>query len=46
MGCNIDASQCTQRMIAVFDIRTIVECSPHCGQTETSSKRCRQFTHR
>jgi hypothetical protein len=23
--------------IAVLDIRTIVECSPQCGHTETSS---------
>jgi len=45
MGCNIEESQCTQRMIAVLDIRTIVECSPHWGHTDTSSKRCRQFTH-
>jgi hypothetical protein len=28
--------------IAVLAIRTIVECSPQFGQTETSSKRCRQ----
>jgi hypothetical protein len=32
--------------VAVLDIRTIVECSPQSGQTETSSKRCRQFTQR
>jgi len=37
MGWSIEPSQCTQRMIAVLDIRTIVECSPHCGQTDTSS---------
>jgi hypothetical protein len=29
-------------MIAVEDILTIVECSPQLGQTELSSKRCRQ----
>jgi hypothetical protein len=46
IGCNIEESQWTQRMIAVLDMRTIVECSPHCGHTETSSKRCRQFTQR
>jgi hypothetical protein len=28
--------------IAVLAIRTIVECSPQLGQTDTSSKRCRQ----
>jgi hypothetical protein len=28
--------------IAVLDILTIVECSPQFGQTDTSSKRCRQ----
>jgi hypothetical protein len=28
--------------IAVLDIRTIVECSPQFGHTETSSYRCRQ----
>jgi hypothetical protein len=31
---------------AVFDMRTIVECSPQFGQTERSSKRCMQFTQR
>jgi hypothetical protein len=39
MGCSIEESQWTQRMIAVDDMRTIVECSPHCGHTDTSSKR-------
>jgi hypothetical protein len=29
-------------MIAVEDMRTIVECSPQLGQTDASSKRCRQ----
>jgi hypothetical protein len=28
--------------IAVLAIRTIVECSPQLGHTDTSSKRCRQ----
>ena len=28
--------------IAVLDMRTIVECSPQSGHTDTSSKRCRQ----
>jgi hypothetical protein len=32
--------------IAVLDIRTIVECSPQSGQTDTSSYRCRQYTQR
>ncbi len=32
--------------IAVFDIRTKVECSPQLGQTETISKRCRQYMQR
>jgi hypothetical protein len=32
--------------IAVLDIRTIVECSPQFGQTDTSSYRCRQYTQR
>ena len=31
---------------AVLDIRTIVECSPQFGQTDTSSKRLMQYTHR
>jgi hypothetical protein len=30
----------------VLDMRTIVECSPQFGHTDTSSNRCRQFTHR
>jgi hypothetical protein len=32
--------------IAVLDIRTIVECSPQFGQTDTSSNRRRQFRQR
>ena len=43
---SMEPPQWLQRMIAVSDMRTIVECSPHCGHTETSSKRCRQFTQR
>ena len=31
-----------QATIAVLAMRTIVECSPQSGQTDTSSKRCRQ----
>jgi len=38
--------QWLQRTTAVLDMRTIVECSPQFGHTETSSNRCRQFTHR
>jgi hypothetical protein len=33
-------------VIAVDDIRTIVECSPQSGQTDRSSNRCRQYTQR
>ena len=45
-GASIDDWQCPQMYSAVFDMRTIVECSPQFGQTERSSKRCRQFTQR
>jgi hypothetical protein len=38
--------QWLQATIAVLDMRTIVECSPQFGQTETSSYRWRQYTHR
>jgi hypothetical protein len=38
--------QWLQMTIAVLDIRTIVECSPQLGHTETSSNRCMQFTQR
>jgi hypothetical protein len=31
--------QWLQMTIAVLDMRTIVECSPQFGQTDTSSKR-------
>jgi hypothetical protein len=43
---NMEPPQWTHRVIAVLDIRTIVECSPQSGQTDRSSKRCRQFTQR
>jgi len=39
---SIEPWQLLQATIAVVDIRTIVECSPQLGQTETSSYRCRQ----
>jgi hypothetical protein len=39
---SIDDEQALQDMIAVFDIRAIVECSPQSGHSEHSSKRCRQ----
>jgi hypothetical protein len=32
--------------MAVLDMRTMVECSPQFGHTETSSKRRRQYTQR
>jgi hypothetical protein len=38
--------QWLQATIAVLDIRTMVECSPQFGHTETSSYRCRQLRHR
>jgi len=38
--------QWLQATIAVLDIRTIVECSPQFGHTDTSSNRCRQYTQR
>jgi hypothetical protein len=34
--------QWTQAISAVLDIRTIVECSPQFGHTDTSSNRCMQ----
>src|SRR6185437_508625 len=43
---SIESPQLLHFMIAVLDIRTIVECSPQFGHTEVSSKRCRQYTHR
>jgi hypothetical protein len=33
-------------VIAVLDIRTIVECSPQLGHTDTSSKRFMQYRQR
>jgi hypothetical protein len=38
--------QWLQMTIAVLDIRTIVECSPQLGHTETSSKRRMQYRQR
>jgi hypothetical protein len=38
--------QWLQATIAVLDIRTIVECSPQLGHTDTSSYRRRQLRHR
>jgi hypothetical protein len=32
--------------MAVVDIRTIVECSPQFGHTDTSSKRLMQYRQR
>src|SRR3954452_16486858 len=40
------APQWLQATLAVEDMRTIVECSPQFGHTETSSNRVRQFTQR
>ena len=45
-ACSIESPQLLHFMIAVEDIRTIVECSPQFGHTELSSKRCRQYTQR
>ena len=38
-GCSMLPWQWLQEISAVLDIRTIVECSPQLGHTETSSKR-------
>jgi hypothetical protein len=46
MGASMDDWQWPHTYNAVFDIRTIVECSPQFGHTDRSSNRCRQFTHR
>jgi hypothetical protein len=43
---SIEPLQWLQVTVAVLDIRTIVECSPQLGQTDRSSKRCRQYTQR
>jgi hypothetical protein len=40
------AWQWLQATIAVLDMRTMVECSPQLGHTDTSSYRCKQLTHR
>ncbi len=42
IGFSIESPQQLHVSIAVEDIRTIVECSPQFGQTDASSKRCRQ----
>ena len=42
MGISMLSPQLLHLRIAVEDMRTIVECSPQLGQTEVSSKRCRQ----
>ncbi len=42
----MELPQWLQASVAVFDMRTMVECSPQFGQTERSSYRERQFTHR
>jgi hypothetical protein len=39
---SIEAAHALQDRMAVVDMRTIVECSPHSGHSEHSSKRCRQ----
>ena len=46
MGSSIESPQLWHVVVAVEDIRTIVECSPQFGHTERSSKRLRQFTQR
>jgi hypothetical protein len=46
MGISIESPQLWQVVVAVEDIRTIVECSPQFGHTDRSSKRLRQFTQR
>ena len=43
---SIEPPQWLHDVVAVLDIRTIVECSPQSGHTERSSKRCRQKTQR
>jgi hypothetical protein len=42
----MEPPQWLQVVVAVLDMRTIVECSPQSGHTERSSKRCRQNTQR
>ena len=44
--CSIELPQLLQVTFAVSDMRAIVECEPQLGQSERSSKRCRQFTQR
>jgi len=43
---SIEPPQLGQDTFAVSDIRAIVEWAPQSGQSERSSKRCRQYTHR
>ena len=42
----MDDPQWLHASVAVFDMRTIVECSPQFGQTDRSSYRERQLTQR
>jgi hypothetical protein len=42
----MEPPQWLHEVVAVLDMRTIVECSPQSGHTERSSKRCRQKTQR
>jgi hypothetical protein len=42
MAMSMLSPQLLHLRIAVEDMRTIVECSPQFGHTDTSSKRCRQ----
>jgi hypothetical protein len=37
MGSSMEPPQLRHSVVAVEDMRTIVECSPHSGQTERSS---------
>jgi len=37
MGSSIESPQLWQVIVAVEDMRTMVECSPQLGQTERSS---------
>jgi hypothetical protein len=46
ISTSIEPPQWLHTVVAVLDMRTIVECSPQSGQTDRSSKRCRQLTQR
>ena len=46
MAWSMELRQWLQAYSSVLDMRTIVECSPHWGHTDISSKRRRQFTQR